>query len=127
MKKTVLLLAGVLAFGMFMAPVSAAEKISAQTIKANMQKRLPAVNALLKRGVIGEGNAGYLAVIGTLTAEERKVLDAENQDRQTVYTAIARQQGTTVELVGQRRAKQIAERAAVGTRIQNADGKWQTK
>ena len=127
MKKMAFLLAGVLVCGMFAAVPEAVAAESAATIKANMQKRLPAINALLKRGVVGEGNNGYLAVLGTLTEEERKVVDAENQDRKTVYSAIARQQGATVELVGQRRALQIAERAQAGTRIQNAEGKWLTK
>ena len=127
MKKMAFLLAGVLVCGMFAAVPEAVAAESAATIKANMQKRLPAINALLKRGVVGEGNNGYLAVLGTLTAEERKVVEAENQDRKTVYSAIARQQGATVELVGQRRALQIAERAQAGTRIQNAEGKWLTK
>ena len=128
MKKMAFLLAGVLVCGMFAAvPEAVAAENTAQTIKANMQKRLPAINALLKRGVIGEGNNGCLAVLGTLTEDERKMVEAENQDRQTVYKAIARQQGATVELVGQRRALQIAERAQAGTRIQNAEGKWQTK
>ena len=127
MKKIAFLLAGVLVCGMFAAVPEAVAAESAATIKANMQKRLPAINALLKRGVVGEGNNGYLAVLGTLTEEERKVVDAEKQDRKTVYSAIARQQGATVELVGQRRALQIAERAQAGTRIQNAEGKWLTK
>ena len=128
MKKMAFLLAGMLVCGMFAAvPEAFAAENTAQTIKANMQKRLPAINALLKRGVIGEGNDGYLAALGTLTEDERKVVDAENQDRKTVYSAIARQQGATTELVGQRRAMQIAERAQTGTRIQNAEGKWQTK
>ena len=127
MKKMAFLLAGVLVCGMFAAVPEAVAAESAATIKANMQKRLPAINALLKRGVVGEGNNGYLAVLGTLTADEQKVVDAENRDRKTVYSAIARQQGATVELVGQRRALQIAERAQAGTRIQNAEGKWLTK
>ena len=127
MKKMAFLLAGMLVCGMFAAVPEAVAAESAATIKANMQKRLPAINALLKRGVVGESNNGYLAVLGTLTEEERKVVEAENQDRKTVYSAIARQQGATVELVGQRRALQIAERAQAGTRIQNAEGKWQTK
>ena len=127
MKKMVFLLAGVLVCGMFAAVPEAVAAESAATIKANMQKRLPAINALLKRGVVGEGNNGYLAVLGTLTEDEQKLVDAENKDRKTVYGAIARQQGATVELVGQRRALQIAERAPAGTRIQNAEGKWQTK
>ena len=127
MKKMAFLLAGMLVCGMFAAVPEAVAAESAATIKANMQKRLPAINALLKRGVVGEGNNGYLAVLGTLTADEQKVVEAENQDRKTVYSAIARQQGATVELVGQRRALQIAERAQAGTRIQNAEGKWLTK
>ena len=127
MKKMAFLLAGMLVCGMFAAVPEAVAAESAATIKANMQKRLPAINALLKRGVVGEGNNGYLAVLGTLTADEQKVVDAENRDRKTVYSAIARQQGATVELVGQRRALQIAERAQAGTRIQNAEGKWLTK
>ena len=127
MKKMAFLLAGMLVCGMFAAVPEAVAAESAATIKANMQKRLPAINALLKRGVVGEGNNGYLAVLGTLTADEQKVVEAENRDRKTVYSAIARQQGATVELVGQRRALQIAERAQAGTRIQNAEGKWLTK
>ena len=35
---------------------------------------------------------------------------AENKDRQTVYNAIAKQQGTAAELVAERRAIQIAEK-----------------
>ena len=127
MKKMAFLLAGVLVCGMFAAVPETFAAESAATIKANMQKRLPAINALLKRGVVGESNNGYLAVLGTLTEDEQKLVDAENKDRKTVYGAIARQQGATVELVGQRRALQIAERAQAGTRIQNAEGKWQTK
>ena len=128
MKHTTLLFACLLICGCFAAmPAGAAEAVSAQTIKANMQKRLPAVNALLKKAVIGEANTGYLAVLGSVTDEDKKLVEAENRDRKTVYAAIARQQGATVELVGQRRAKQIAERAAAGTRYQDADGKWQTK
>ena len=127
MKKMAFLLAGMLVCGMFAAVPEAVAAESAATIKANMQKRLPAINALLKRGVVGEGNNGYLAVLGTLTADEQKVVDAENQDRKTVYAAIARKEGATPEQVGQRRALQIAERAPAGTRIQNAEGKWLTK
>ena len=127
MKNTGLLFACLLICGCFAAVPQAAAAESAATIKANMQKRLPAVNALLKKTVIGEANTGYLAVLGEVTDEDKKLVEAENRDRKTVYAAIARQQGATVELVGQRRAKQIAERAAAGTRYQDADGKWQTK
>ena len=128
MKNTMWIMAVVLGCGMFAAaPQAAAAGNTAQTIKQNMQKRLPAINALLKKGAVGEANTGLLAVLGTVSDEEKKVVEAENQDRKTVYAAIARQQKATAELVGQRRAKQIADRAPAGTRIQGADGKWQTK
>jgi hypothetical protein len=52
------------------------------------------------------------------------VVAAENKDRQTVYQAIAKQQGTTAKLVGKRRALQIAKRAAPGEWVQDAGGNW---
>lgn len=128
MKNTMRILAVLLVCGMFAAvPQALAAGGTAQTIKENMQKRRPVIGALLKKGVIGEANTGFLAVLGTVSDEEKKTVEAENQDRKTVYAAIARQQKAAPELVGQRRAKQIADRAPAGTRIQNADGKWQTK
>jgi uncharacterized protein YdbL (DUF1318 family) len=52
---------------------------------------------------------------------------AENNDRETVYAAIAKQQGTTAELVGKRRALQIANRAKPGQWVQDASGNWLQK
>ena len=45
-------------------------------------------------------------------------------DREKVYHAIAKQQGATVELVGQRRALQIAAKAKPGEWVQNKKGEW---
>jgi uncharacterized protein YdbL (DUF1318 family) len=55
------------------------------------------------------------------------LVEAENEDRRKIYTAIAKQQGTTAALVGKRRALQIAGKADPGTMIQGADGKWGPK
>jgi uncharacterized protein YdbL (DUF1318 family) len=54
-------------------------------------------------------------------------VDAENNDRQLVYDAIAKQQGTAAEVVGRRRALQIADNAKPGEWIQDAGGKWVQK
>ncbi len=54
-------------------------------------------------------------------------MHAENKDRQMVYDAIAKQQGTTAAVVGQRRALQIAKKAKPGEWLQDADGKWVQK
>jgi hypothetical protein len=41
-----------------------------------------------------------------------------------VYSAIARQQGTTVELVGKLRAIQIAKKSRPGFWFQDENGNW---
>ena len=95
-------------------------------IKARMKERLPVITALKAEGVIGENNKGYLEVIGGNQAK-KNVINAENSDRKQVYTAIAKQQGTSVDLVGKRRAKQIAKKAKPGQWIQDQSGKWYQK
>ena len=96
-----------------------------QDIKARMRDRLPAIVALKKAGVIGENNQGYLVV--RKSTDQKGLVDAENQDRRVIYEAIAKQQNTTPELVGQRRAIQIAGKADPGEWIQDAHGKWMRK
>ena len=95
-------------------------------IKARMKERLPVINALKAEGVIGENNKGYLEVIGGNQAK-KDVITAENSDRKQVYTPIAKQQGTSVDLVGKRRAKQIAKKAKPGQWIQDQSNKWYQK
>ena len=95
----------------------------ADDIKARMKNRLPVIKKLKAEGIVGEDNKGYLQFVGGNKAKA-DVVAAENQDRKTVYTAIAKQQGTTAELVGKRRALQIAKKAAPGEWVQDAGGNW---
>jgi len=97
-----------------------------QDIKARMRQRLPAIVALKAAGVVGENNQGYLTILKSPT-DKKSLVDAENQDRRMIYQAIAKQQKTTPELVGQRRALQIAAKADPGEWIQNAKGDWARK
>ena len=105
--------------GTFVAGTSA----FADDIKARMKDRLPVIIELKAKGIVGENNQGYLEFIGGKQANA-DVVAAENKDRQTVYAAIAKQQGTTAELVGKRRALQIAKNANKGEWVQDASGKW---
>jgi uncharacterized protein YdbL (DUF1318 family) len=105
--------------GIFAAGISA----FADDIKARMKQRLPVIVELKTKGIVGENNAGYLEFIGA-KKEKADVVAAENEDRQTVYAAIAKQQGTTAELVGKRRALQIAQKANKGEWVQDRSGKW---
>jgi uncharacterized protein len=99
---------------------------SAQDIKARFKDRLPQIIELKSRGIIGETNHGYLDYVGSVR-EMQDVVDAENRDRRIVYEEIARQQGTTVQTVGQRRALQLRDLANPGDWVQDDAGRWYRK
>ncbi len=111
-----------LLIGTFVTGVSA----FADDIKTRMKNRLPVIKELKAKGIVGEDNKGYLQFVGGNKAKA-DVVAAENKDRKTVYAAIAKQQGTTAELVGKRRAVQIAKKANKGKWVQDASGKWLQK
>jgi len=98
---------------------------SSSDLKERMRARLPEINKLKNSGIIGEGNDGLLHFVGN--ASNNVIVQAENDDRQKVYNAIARQQGTTPQLVGNRRALQISEIASPGTWLQDSTGNWYQK
>jgi uncharacterized protein YdbL (DUF1318 family) len=99
---------------------------SSKEIKQRMIARLPIIKSLKDKGIVGENNKGYLEFIGK-KKEQEDVVSAENSDRKQVYEAIAKQQSTTVEVVGKHRAAQIAEKAQPGEWLQDANGKWYRK
>jgi uncharacterized protein YdbL (DUF1318 family) len=99
---------------------------SSKDIKQRMIARLPVIKSLKDKGIVGENNQGYLEFIGK-KKEKADVVQAENNDRKQVYEAIAKQQSTTVELVGKHRAIQIANKAETGDWLQDAAGKWYQK
>ena len=115
-------------FILFCLCLPALQANNAETIKQNMIKRLPRIQELKKDGLIGENQQGYLeAVQSNLPAADKEVIEAENADRKSVYEAIARQQGTTAELVGKLRAKKIFEQAKSGEFLKQEDGTWKKK
>ena len=99
---------------------------SSKAIKQRMIKRLPEIKALKDQGLVGENNNGYLEFVGPQKTKAN-VVKAENNDRKQVYQAIAKQQGTTVELVGKHRAVQIANKARPKEWLKDANGKWYQK
>jgi uncharacterized protein YdbL (DUF1318 family) len=114
-------------FAIFLLIVFAAGAFpSATEIQARMLARLPEIKALKDKGLVGENNQGLLEFVGQ-QKEKQDVVAAENQDREMVYEAIAKQQGITVELVGKHRAIQIADKARPGEWLQDANGKWYQK
>lgn len=95
-------------------------------VKERMMARLPQIDAMKAQGVIGENNKGFVEFVGGASGDAA-VVEAENADRSEVYAIIAKQQGTTADLVGQRRAKQIEQSAVAGSLVQKGDGSWQKK
>jgi uncharacterized protein YdbL (DUF1318 family) len=99
---------------------------ASDSIKQRMISRLPVIKALKDQGIVGENNTGFLEFVGN-RKEKADVVAAENKDRKLVYEAIAKQQGTTAEVVGKHRAIQIAGKAQTGEWLQDANGKWYQK
>ena len=97
------------------------------TVKQRMEQRLPAVDALKVRRLVGENNRGYLEARGQLASGNAQLIEQENRDRDAAYEAIARQAGTTKEAVALKRAEQIALHSARGVWVQEAGGAWQEK
>ena len=99
---------------------------SAESIQERMKARLPDIVALKGKGLIGENNKGFLE-FRSEKKEKEAVVASENSDRLKIYNKIASRQKTTVELVGNRRAAQIAKKAAPGEWLQDSAGNWYQK
>ncbi len=103
-----------------------ASTVHSADIKERMAARIPAIDALKDQGIIGENNQGFLE-FRTADKPQQQLVTEENKDRAMVYEAISRQQGAPVALVGQRRAKMIADNGQAGQWFQRPDGTWYTK
>lgn len=96
------------------------------SIKERMAARIPAISDLKAKGIVGENNKGFLEFLGK-DQPQKDVVNAENNDRLQVYQAIGKKQGASPTLVGQRRAKAIAQKTKAGQWYQKANGKWAKK
>jgi uncharacterized protein len=97
--------------------------VSAGPLQDRMKARLPEIVALKSKGVIGETYQGYLEFVGA-SRDGAAIVEAENADRTTLYTAIAKKTGATVAQVGSRAALKWKENLAAGEYFKNPDGNW---
>ncbi len=95
-------------------------------IKQRMLDRLPQINSLKDKGIIGENNKGLLE-FRTSDHSQAKLIKEENADRIEVYKYIAKKAGTTPEIVAKARAEKIAKKAPKGHWLQDKSGKWYKK
>jgi uncharacterized protein YdbL (DUF1318 family) len=106
--------------------VFAAGVLQAASIKDRMAERIPAINVLKDQGLVGENNGGFLE-FRTGQQPSQALIQDENNDRKSVYAAIAQKEGVSAQLVGQRRAKMLADNGKGGHWFQQADGTWYQK
>ena len=113
--------------GLFLLAVAA--RAESAELKERFLQRKPLLEKMKTLEWIGENNLGFLAFRGTAgqSKENIQVVQAENEDRKTVYAEIAVKLNTVVEEVGKRRAVQIASLAPAGHWLQDADGNWYQK
>lgn len=100
--------------------------LHAASVKDRMAARIPALTTLKDKGKIGEDNRGYLQYRSKDKPNQQLIKD-ENNDRNLVYKAIAKKQKVKADLVGQRRAKMIADKGRSGHLFQKSDGSWYKK
>ena len=122
LKITAALLAGLFFFTVLIQAESA-------ELKERFLQRKPLLENMKNQGWIGENNLGFLAFRSDAgqSKENLQTVQAENEDRNTIYLEIAGKVNTSAEEVGKRRAVQIAALAVVGHWLQDADGNWYQK
>ena len=89
----------------------------ATDLRQSMDKRLPAIDELKAKQVIGENNQGLVEVRQSAPGADG-VVSAENHDRQAVYALIAQKTSASLDAVG---------RARAGVWLQDETGKWYKK
>ena len=95
-------------------------------IKQRMKQRLPEIINMKAQGIIGENARGYLEFVSGKKINQN-IIENENKDRRTVYEAIAKQQGVSLEKVESLRALQIVKKADRGDFLKDESGKWYRK
>lgn len=98
----------------------------ADDIKQRMKSRLPTIVQMKQQGIVGENSNGYLEYVSGNKVNQ-DVVESENRDRKEVYSAIAKEQGVSIEKVEQLRAAQIVLKAVSGEYLKKQDGSWYQK
>ena len=85
------------------------------------------VDGAIAKGRIGETISGYLAAVGSVTDAERRAMNEINIGRKSAYTQLAEKQGVSTEVVARVIGEKQLAKAAPGTKVMGADGRWRSK
>ena len=91
-----------------------------------MRERVPAIDRLKLSEAVGENNRGLLEVRKP-GGDAAAIVEAENQDRVTVFADTASRAGSSADAVGRAFARQVAAASAAGVWLQREDGAWYKK
>ncbi len=80
-----------------------------------------------EQGLVGEANTGYLAAVGTPSAEVKALVADVNAKRKAEFERTAKKTGATLEQVRVRFYELAVQRTAPGHYYQDASGNWKRK
>jgi uncharacterized protein YdbL (DUF1318 family) len=127
MKKITLFLSLSLLMLGFVGPLQAKDSVSESAIQSRMIERVHDVDALKKKGSLGENNKGFLEQRGMLKPDDVKIMSKENADRRALYGIVASRLGLTIAVVGEGRAESLRNASAPGVWLQAPDNTWYKK
>ncbi len=90
-------------------------------------QRDPAYAAARAAGEVGEKMDGYLGIVGTETAELRRLVNDINIKRRAVYSQRAQATNATLEEYALTAGCQAILATVPGEKYQAPDGSWQTR
>lgn len=79
------------------------------------------------QGLVGERADGYIAAVGSPSAEVQSLVSTINAQRKAEYQRIASQNGQPVAVVEKLAAEKLISKAAPGTYVQSPSGQWVKK
>ena len=85
------------------------------------------LHAAKEQGLVGEANTGYLAAIGTPSAEVKALVAEVNAKRKAEFERTAKKTGATLEQVRVRFYELAVQRTESGHYYQDAGGNWKKK
>jgi uncharacterized protein YdbL (DUF1318 family) len=106
--------------------------VSEGSVDQKRRLRMTEVQNLKNDRVIGESREGYLTVLKPPTDPKyasyaKSVVDAENTDRQVLYSVNAQKQGKPLAIIEREYAQTWSANAFPGEMIQKEDGSWIAK
>ena len=85
------------------------------------------ISTAKEQGLVGEANTGYLAAIGTPSAEVKALIAEVNEKRKAEFERTAKKTGATLVQVRARFYELAVQRTEPGHYYQDASGNWKQK